>query len=183
MKENNKKVILIDALEGVLTLEDIKGLEECVAKDDIQLLVYSHSPIYMNGIEELYAQIEIVCSQELLTAVLTGVVGSGIYDVLKTLLCKLHGKMKGRYVTKVQKNKKEEIQPKMHFVVGDIKVVLPLDVDDEKYKYFVDKMFESIKDESITKKEFCVWNKETGEVEYYSQLEIVRKVYLNSKKV
>ena len=39
-------------------------------------------------------------------------------------------------------------------------------------------MFESIVDETITKKEFCVWNKETGEVEYYSQLEIARKTYL-----
>lgn len=181
MKEDNR-VILINALQGALSVEDIAELEECLVKEEIQIEIHSHSPRYMNGIEDLYAQIQIICSQEVLFALFTGVLGSGIYDVLKTFLCKLYNKMKGRHVTKIQPGKIEEVQPKIHFIIGDIKVILPLDIDDEKYKYFVDKMFENIRDETIVKKEFCVWNKETGEVEYYTQLEIARKMYLDRTK-
>ena len=182
MKENRNKVILIESLNGVLSLEDIKELEEYVEMDDIQIQVHSYSPRYMNAFEDLYAQIEIICSQDVLFALFTGVVGSGIYDVIKTFLCKIYSKMKGRHVTKIQAKKLEEVPINIHFIIGGIKVVLPLDIDDEKYKYFVDKMYESIRDETVTKKEFCVWNKETGEVEYYSESEIVRKTYLNSTK-
>lgn len=175
MKEDSSKVILIDALPGALTSEDIKELEECIIQEDICLKVHSHNPRYMNGIEDLFAQIQIICSQEVLFALFTGVLASGIYDVLKSFLCKIYDKMKGRHVTKVQSGKIEEVSPKIHFIIGDVKVILPLDIDDEKYEYFVDKMFESMKDETITKKEFCIWNKETGQVEYYTRIEIAKK--------
>ena len=182
MKTINKNIIAIDALQGALSAENIKELEECVVGKDICIETYSHSPRYMNGIEDLYAQIQVICSQELILAIFTGVLGSGIYDVLKTFLCKLYSKMKGQHITKIQSNKIEKVEPKIHFVIGDIKVVLPLDIDDEKYKYFVDKMFESMRDERITKKEFCTWNKDTGEVEYYSYTEILSKVYSEGVK-
>ena len=93
MKQENNKVIFINALQGALSSEDIKELEECIAKEEIQLQIQSHSPRYMNGIEDLYAQIQIMCSNELLFALFTGVLGSGIYDVLKNFLCKMYSKM------------------------------------------------------------------------------------------
>lgn len=182
MNDDNNKVILIDALQGALTSEDVKELEECIVQEGICLEVHTHKPQYMNGIEDFFSQIQIICSKEVIFALVTGVFASGIYEALKIFLCKVYNKMKGRHVTKIQSGKVEEVQPKIHFIIGDVKVILPLDIDEEKYKYFVDKMFESMKDETITKKEFCIWNKETGEVEYYSKLEIARKMHLERSK-
>lgn len=182
MKKDSNKAILIDYLQDILKIEDLKDLEDGLSQEDILLDARSHKPQYMNGLEEMFAQIQIFCSSELVFAIGTGILGSGIYDVLKVFLRKIYNKLKNVFVTKIQSDKMEEIQPTIHFIIGDVKVILPLDIDNEKYEYFIDKLFESMHSETISKKEYCVWNKEKETIEYYSRTEIARKEYIEKTK-
>lgn len=53
--------------------------------------------------------------------------------------------------------------------------VLPVEVDDEKYEYFVNKMFETANAQTVTKESYLVLDSTTGEVQLLTKEQIVAK--------
>lgn len=71
--------------------------------------------------------------------------------------------------------------PTIHFNIGQMHAVLPMDIDDEKFKYFVDKAFESVNEQSIAKETYFIYSEKTGEAKQYTKHELVQKAYQESQ--
>ena len=180
IKENIRcSAILIDSLQTIFSLEDINELEMCLKQENIHLEMHTHQPQYIAGIEELFAQVQILLSPDIVYAITTGILTNGMYDVLKQFLKRILTKMSSVRLTKLQGEKEaKEVPPTIHFNIGQTHVILPLGIDDTKYEYFVDKMFEYMGSQDVKKGGYCIWNDENEEVKIYTQSEIAQKAFL-----
>lgn len=172
------KVVLLDYVQNTFSSNDILELHNCLKPEGIILKEHVHKRQYIAGIEELFAQIQIILSPDFVNVISTGLLTNGMYDVMKIFLQKIYFKMNQIRLTKMQTGKEiKEVPPVIHFNVGNMKVTLPLDIDNGKYEYFVDKLFEYLASNTSPKEGYGFWNREKEEIEHYTKSEIVRKIY------
>ena len=69
------------------------------------------------------------------------------------------------------------VVPSIHFNIGQMHAVLPMDIDDEKFKYFVDKAFETINEQTVAKETYFIYSEKTGEARHYTQHELIQQTY------
>lgn len=111
-KREIENAVWIDYLQDSFTSDDIEELAECLDRENILLRTHVHRPQYIGGIEQLFPQIRILLSPEIVNAVGTGILTNGIYEVLKIFLYKIFIKMRTRRLNKIQGGKAvEEVLP------------------------------------------------------------------------
>lgn len=108
---------------------------------------------------------------------------NGIYDILKTFIFKIYSKIKQKTFSKIQKGEIiNGITPTVHLVVGKNHIILPMELDDEKFKYCIDKIFETSNQNVTIKECYTKYDKESENFISYTKEQIVRTAYENWKE-
>lgn len=170
----------IDYLEGVFDAEALKDIQTDLQKAEICLDARPHHPRSIAGIEELFPQVSIVLSSpDIFQQIFVGIISSVMYDAIKNSLFRIWQKLKLSKITKIQNGKiTENTTPVAHFTIGQSHAILPFDIDDEKFKYFVDKFFETTNVGAVTEELYFYYNKETNGIITYTKDQIAQKSYL-----
>ena len=158
--------------------EELKELENGLSGCGISLKTHENTPKYIMGIEDLFPQIQIFLSSDIVQAICLGVVSGALWDGIKLFFKSLRKTVKKKPFTRIS-NEKVDINatPNIHVNIGKSHVVLPMDIDDEKFEYFVDKMFESINRDTVTEEKYAFYDAEKQTLEYYSRHEVAMKSY------
>lgn len=158
--------------------EELKELENGLSGCGISLKTHENTPKYIMGIEDLFPQIQIFLSSDIVQAICLGVVSGALWDGIKLFFKSLRKMVKKKPFTHIS-NEKVDINatPNIHVNIGKSHVVLPMDIDDEKFEYFVDKMFESINRDTVTEEKYAFYDAEKQTLEYYSRHEVAMKSY------
>lgn len=158
--------------------EELKELENGLSGCGISLKTHENTPKYIMGIEDLFPQIQIFLSSDIVQAICLGVVSGALWDGIKFFFKSLRKMVKKKPFTHIS-NEKVDINatPNIHVNIGKSHVVLPMDIDDEKFEYFVDKMFESINRDTVTEEKYAFYDAEKQTLEYYSRHEVAMKSY------
>ena len=158
--------------------EELKELENGLSGCGISLKTHENTPKYIMVIEDLFPQIQIFLSSDIVQAICLGVVSGALWDGIKLFFKSLRKMVKKKPFTHIS-NEKVDINatPNIHVNIGKSHVVLPMDIDDEKFEYFVDKMFESINRDTVTEEKYAFYDAEKQTLEYYSKHEVAMKSY------
>ena len=158
--------------------EELKELENGLSGCGISLKTHENTPKYIMGIEDLFPQIQIFLSSDIVQAICLGIVSDSLWDGIKLFFKSLRKMVKKKPFTHIS-NEKVDINatPNIHVNIGKSHVVLPMDIDDEKFEYFVDKMFESINRDTVTEEKYAFYDAEKQTLEYYSKHEVAMKSY------
>ena len=164
--------------KNVFETEELKELENGLSGCGISLKTHENTPKYIMGIEDLFPQIQIFLSSDIVQAICLGVVSGALWDGIKLFFKSLRKMVKKKPFTHIS-NEKVDINatPNIHVNIGKSHVVLPMDIDDEKFEYFVDKMFESINRDTVTEEKYAFYDAEKQTLEYYSRHEVAMKSY------
>ena len=164
--------------QNAFETEELKELENGLSNYDISLKTHANSPKYIMGIEDLFPQIQIFLSPDIVQTICFGVASSALWDSIKIFLKSLRNMVKKKPFTHVSNGKVDtNATPNIHVNIGKSHIVLPMDIDDEKFEYFVDKMFESINQDTITEEKYAFYDTENQTLEYYSRHEVAMKSY------
>lgn len=187
MYQTNKKAttncIGIEYLQNAFEPEEIEELENNLNKFGIELKTYSSAPKYIMGIEELFPQIQIFLSSDIAQAIYLGIASSAIWDGIKLFFCSLKNIVKKKPFTHVSNNKvNTKATPNIHVNIGESHIVLPIDIDDSKFEYFVDKMFDSMDKNIVVEEKYVFYDAEKQTLEYYTRHEVAMKSYQDWKE-
>ena len=187
MYQTNKKAttncIGIEYLQNAFEPEEIEELENNLNKFGIKLKTYSSAPKYIMGIEELFPQIQIFLSSDIAQAIYLGIASSAIWDGIKLFFRSLKNIVKKKTFTHVSNNKvNTKATPNIHVTIGESHIVLPIDIDDSKFEYFVDKMFDSMDKDIVNEEKYVFYDAEKQTFEYYTRHEVTMKSYQDWKE-
>ena len=135
------------------------------------------------GIEELFPQIEIFLSSNVVETIFLGLVTNAIWDGIKYLLSSIQKMIKEKPFVHIQNGKIDtDKKPNIHINIGKSHIVFPTDIDDNKFEYFIDKMFESIDKDTITTEKYGFYDENANVIEFYTRHEIAMKSYKDWEK-
>ena len=137
-----KPDIAIVCFTGCFEESELNLFTDTAAKYDLTVSVYPRSPYIQASIDFFFPFIEIFLSPEIVGEIYRNAVSSGTYDMIKFLLVHVRNKFHKRPIYKVQPKRVTEETPNIQFRVGNNSLVLPVDVDFEKFKYVVDQFME-----------------------------------------
>ena len=66
--------------------------------------------------------------------------------------------------------------PNIHFTIGKMHAVLPMETDDEKYEYFVDKMFEFASNQQVSEMSYLILDDTTGDMQLLTREQFLEKI-------
>ena len=166
--------IFIDYLENAFTEEELDNLAKQVGEHNYLIYGHPHSPKHINGIEELFAHITIYLPHDLIKDILIGLSINGSYDCIKMFFVNFWRIIKAKKLTKIQGGKiTEGASPVVHARAGNMSFVIPIELEEEKFKYFVDKMFSSIDTQTIKETKYAFYENEN--IVFYTQDQIAEK--------
>ena len=175
-KKVHPKTLGLEYLNGAFTDQELKQLSNTLEKSGITLVSNATRPRHIAGIETLFPQIQIFLSHDIIQAIATGLAANVLYDTLKALIKLVRKLSSNKPFAKIQNgNIDTAAVPNIHFNIGSMHAVLPVEVDDEKYEYFVNKMFETANAQTVTKESYLVLDSTTGEVQLLTKEQIVAK--------
>jgi hypothetical protein len=174
---NFQSSISIDYLEGSFSESELNELKEILESSQFSLTTSSHEPINIGGIEELFPQIKMLVSPDIVNAIILGLVTSGAYDTLKTTLMFIYHKIRAKQFWKISPSKKMKSIPTVHFIMDSTHVILPMELDNEKFEYFVDSFFESLDKKELSTCRYIRYAEDTRELEYLSESQMAEKLF------
>ena len=166
--------IVIDYLEDTFTEEELDTLKKLVGEQNYTIYGHPHRPKHINGIEELFAHITVFLPPDLIKEILIGLSINGGYDCIKMFFVNFWKTVKAKKLAKIQGGKiTEEVPPVVHARAGNMSFVIPIELEEEKFKYFVDKMFSSIDAQTIKETKYAFYENEN--IVFYTQDQIAEK--------
>lgn len=183
MKTNNKKdyPVLIEYLKGSLNDKDLYDLEGILNKANLSLIKRECPSVYLNGIEELFPAIKVILSHEITQVIVLGLATNFIYDALKNFVLNLYKKLKNKKLFKITNKKINELDSTIYIVVGKVTIILPSDLDDDKFKYCINKIVDTFTTESIEVETYWKYDYEYQIFRCYSKEKLMEKYYDESK--
>lgn len=172
--------ILLSFPEGYYSDIEVKKIQDIIAPADISLNTFPREPEIQAGFGELISEIQIILSNDLVDTICIGLATNAIYDAIKKLLFLVREKHKNNPIIYHNALNRQE-ERKIHFCIGSCSVILPTDVSDDKYQYFVDKMFDYLNPQNVSDISYIRLNK-NNEVQYYTMVEIVEAMKEESKE-
>lgn len=183
MGKSVNRFIGLEYLENTFESDEIKELESGLNMLGIDLKVRSNPPKPIMGIENLFPQIQILLSSNIVQEICLGVVTGAIWDGIKLFFKSLRKMVKKKPFTRVSNGKADtKATPNIYVNIGKSHIVLPMDIDDKKFEYFVDKMFETINQDTTTEEKYAFYDSKNETLEYYSRHEIATKLYKQQEK-
>lgn len=182
-KENVTNIIGLTYLQGTFDKDEINILVTKLNQSGIALRTQETPPKHIMGIEDLFPQIMICISPVMLEAIRTNILSNAIWDGIKYLLFSIRKTIKEKPFVHVQNGKIDtDKKPNIHINIGKSHIVLPADIDDNKFEYFVDKMFESIDKDTIITEKYGFYDENDNVINFYTRHEIAMKLYEDWKE-
>lgn len=105
------------------------------------------------GIEDFFPQIQAFLSPDIVQVFCQGIATNAIYDGIKWFLFSLRQIAKKKTLTKVQNGKiTTNVVPLIHFNIGQMHVVLPMDIEDEKFSTLMTRHLKLLLSKPLQKK-------------------------------
>lgn len=177
-RESTTKLIGLKYHQNIFEAEEIRDLEKDLNQYGIELQTQSNAIKYIMGIEDLFPQIQVFLSPQIVQSIGFGILSGAIWDGVKLFLCSLRKKMMKKPFARISKGEIDtNATPNIHVNIGKSHIVLPMDIDDKKFEYFVDKMFESINHDIVTEEKYAFYDVEKETLDYYFKHEVVMKLH------
>lgn len=141
MSENKPDVVIVYC-EGSFEKVELGLLKDTISQQNMTLWAYPRSPYAQASIDLFFPFLEIGLSPEIMGEIYRNTVTSGAYDAIKLMLGHIYKKFHKRPIYKLQNNRIKEETPNIQFRMGNNCLVLPVDVDNEKFRYVVDRFME-----------------------------------------
>ena len=186
--DKSKKKALTSAIgleyqQNAFDSEELKELENVLKKYGIKFKSHSSAPKYIMGIEDFFPQIQVFLSSDMAQAIYWGIASGAIWDGIKLFLRTLRKMVKKKLFAHVSNNKVNiKATPNIHVNIGESHIVLPIDIDDSKFEYFVDKMFDSMDKNIVVEEKYVFYDAEKQTLEYYTRHEVTIKSYQDWKE-
>ena len=170
--------LALDYLKNSFTSEDIDEFQNISAKYGFSLFAHEHKPQFINGPEIWFPQIAVILSHEVMQSIVCGLATNALYDWVKVLLLsiqiKLKANLKNRPFYHVSNGEMKETTPSVHIVIEQNHIDLPVDMDQEKFEYCIDKAMETVKQLNECKKTYCIWDENAKTFKAFSYEESLR---------
>ena len=169
--------ICIDYIADAFSSAEIEIMRETLSSENIKLATKSHMPQCIMGIDQLLAQISIYLPPDIVTLLCQTIITRGTYDCIKALIVKIFQIIKNKHFSKIKNGKiLEDSIPNVHLVVGNNSIILPVNLDQEKFEYALDTFKDVINLQNIEKKHFSIYNEKTGCFKCYDEFSFITKI-------
>ncbi len=173
-----KSTMAIDYLENSFTKEELHLIEDTLKEGSIKLLTRSHTPKHIAGVEEFFPQIMMLLSPDIVSLICQGLLTNALYDALKSSVIHIYSSIKKKPLTRIQNGKIEtDVIPNVHLKIGKSSMILPINLDEEKFKYCVDKMFEAINRDVVEHSHYLKYYEGKKEFECFTKSQIIGQAY------
>ncbi|MBD5160790.1 MAG: hypothetical protein HDT14_01965 [Oscillibacter sp.] len=173
---------------GIIYLKDsfndseLETLVNELAAHNLRLAAKERSPYINASIDIFVPFLQIMLSPEMVAALSQGLLTNATYDAIKMLLAFVRKKFHHHPICIIQSGKVTEETANIHFVVGNNLLILPIDVDDKKYQYTVDRFLELSASTSPEKTIYSFYSEEKDQIIRKTEEEIIREEYEKWKK-
>lgn len=161
---------------------ELKTLINELAAYDLRLAAKERSPYINASVDVFVPFLQIMLSPEMVSALSQGLLTNATYDAIKMLLVLIRKKFYHRPIHVIQGGKVTEETANIHFVVGKNMLILPVDVDDKKYQYAVDKFMELAASTLPEKPIYSFYSAENDQIVQKTEEEIIKSAYEQWKK-
>lgn len=139
---DNKPNIVIIYDEGAFSEEEHGQFLQAFSNNVLSAQMLTRSPYVYASLDFFVPSVEILLSPEIVQAIYCNLAAAAIITSLKVMLKLIWKQFHKKPFYKVTNHKITESDPNIQFSVGKNIMVLPVDVDQEKYEYAVDRFFE-----------------------------------------
>lgn len=179
MKRTVTDDLVLDYLKNSFTSEDIDEFQNISAEYGFSFFSHEHKPQFINGPEIWFPQITVILSHEVIQNIACGLATNALYDWLKALLLsiqiKLNANLKNLPFYHISNGEIKEATPSVHIVIEQSHIDLPVDMEQEKFEYCIDKAMETVKQLNESKKTYCIWDEDTKAFKMYTYEESLRR--------
>lgn len=168
---NQEKNIELIYEKSALDTNDIQELQELLT--DKEVSISSHQRFYMTNasIDFFVPIIQLVASNSFLI----GIASNVAWDIFKLIAGFAYTKFHNRKAEKVYSDKTVEETPNIHFAIGENHIVLPVDVNQEKFEYATNKLFEYISTYTPNKTTYVWYNDKDGSLTIKTEEQIINE--------
>ena len=168
--------------KGSFKDSELEALANEFAAYGLRLAAEERSPFINAAVDFFIPFLQIMLSPEMVSALSQGLLSCATYDAIKMLLASIRNKFYHHPICKIQGGKVTEETANIHFVVGNNLLVLPIDIDDEKYQYTVDKFMELAASTLPERPIYSFYSEEMDQFLQKTQEEIIKSEYEQWKK-
>ena len=155
MNNQGQKINLIYE-KSTLESTDILELQKKLTERNVRFDFQQRSIMTCASIDFFVPIIQFVTSESFLF----GFTASATWDLFKTITGFAYNKFHNRKTCKKYNDKTVKTPPNIHFDIGNTHLVLPVDIDKDKYEYAIDKFFKYVSSHTPNKITY-VWYNET----------------------
>lgn len=138
----NRLGVLIEYQEDFMETKELDAIQNELQKTEVSLISQPRHRITWASIDLFVPVIQIMLSPDLVRAITSGLLSNAIYDSIRWTISSLYQKFHNNKAYKIQSGEIKESFANIHFVVGKNVMILPIDVEKDRFEYAVDKFFE-----------------------------------------
>ena len=176
MKQKNADIAII-YMEGSFETDELSLLDEMIAKYELTLHVHQKSRFVNASIDLFVPFIQVLLSPDILSEIYRNAVSTGTYDALKSILGFIWAKFHKKPFYKVRPGKVTEETPNIQFTLGNNSLVLPVNVDNEKFQYAVDRFMELASQSMPNEVTYSIYCEEDDTLQSKTESEIIAEEY------
>lgn len=169
--------IIITCIKGCFQDYEIEKAESEMETYDLDLKIYQDAEHrFCNASIDLFVPImQILLSPDFLVALEQGIVTNAAYDGVKHLLNSVRKMFCKRNVYKIESNSVRTEEPNIQFVIGDKHLILPVDVDDNKFEYAVDAFMDRAFEADNCEPTYVFYQDDESELKERTRSDIIRE--------
>ncbi len=176
------QVVALVYIEKAFSGQEIDDLKKELSKNGISLITRERSSMINASLDIFVPVIEILLSPEILGSIALGILGNALYDLLKGTIVKIFSMCKKKKISKIQAHHIiTEQLPNVQLRIGGNSLIFPLQVDEEEFKYVVDRFFEISQHQVSDERSFTFL--ENGQLVTKTESQIIQEeIEKNQKK-
>lgn len=182
MNDNEPDIVIV-YYKNSFEASELAEIKNELAKHELQIVSHERSPYINASIDFFVPFVQILLSPDMISALYQGLLTNAAWDGIKTLLTYIFRKFRKKPVNKLQGGAITEGSANIHFVVGNNVLALPMNVDEEKFEYAVDKFMDASVTSNPTEVTytFCADN---GNIVFHkTEREIIQEEYEKQQKI
>lgn len=148
----------------------------------LKLIARERSPYINASIDFFVPFLQILVSPEIVSVLSQGLLTNAIYDGIKVLFNHIYRKFHAKPVSKVQGGKIIKESANIHFVVGNNHIVLPVDIDIEKFEYVVDQFMIMASRQAPDKTIYTFYSEKEDVILSKTEMEIIQEEYKKQQR-
>ena len=161
---------------------ELTELETEMAAYGLKLMPYERSSYICASIDFFVPFLQILLSPDMVKALSQGLLTNAVSDGIKVLLKRIYNKFHKKPAFKIQGGNISEESANIHFVVGNNHLVLPVDVDKEKFEYAVDKFMVAATDSAPTEITYIFFSEKDNTILSKTENAIIQEEYDKYKR-